>query len=101
MNIITFDYTKKDSSVSKRVLAVMVSPNTMYEGIDITELEAPEQVMFLDEVNTAYAIYLQAITEIKAEFDVNHNYRRFDPLKMTNVVREVVWVLPVFIQDFC
>ena len=90
MNIITFDYTKKDESVSKRILAIMVSPNTMYEGVDITELETPEQALFLDEMNTAYAIYLQAVTEIKAEFDVVHNYRRFDPLKMTNVVREVV-----------
>ena len=90
MNIITFKYTKKDGSVSDRVLAVMVSPNNMYEGVDISELEAPEQVMFLDEVNTAYVTYLEALAKIQVEFDVNHNYRRFDPLKMTNVVREVV-----------
>lgn len=69
---------------------VISRPDTMYEGIDITELEAPEQVMFLDEVNTAYATYLEALAKIQHEFDVTHNYRRFDPLKMTDVVREEV-----------
>lgn len=90
MNIITFDYTKKDESISKRVLAVMVSPNNMYEGVDITELEVVEQALFINEVNSAYAAYLQAVVEAKASFDIVHNYRRFDPLKMTNVVREVI-----------
>jgi len=90
MNIITFKYTKKDSTVSDRVLAVITRPDTMYEGIDITELEAPEQVMFLDEANTAYATYLEAMAQIQYEFDVVHNYRRFDPLKMTNIVHEEV-----------
>ena len=90
MNIITFKYTKKDSTVSDRVLAVITRPDTMYEGIDITELEAPEQVMFLDEANTAYATYLEAMAQIQYEFDVVQNYRRFDPLKMTNIVHEKV-----------
>lgn len=90
MNIITFKYTKKDATVSDRVVMVMSRPDTMYEGIDITELEAADQVMFLEEVNTAYNEYLQALDSIQRNFDVVHNYRRFDPLKMTDVVREEV-----------
>lgn len=90
MNIITFKYTKKDNSVSDRVVAVILKPSTMYEGIDISELEAPEQVMFLDAANAAYATYLEAMAQLQHEFDVVHNYRRFDPLKMTNVVHEEV-----------
>ena len=90
MNIITFKYTKKDGAVSDRVLGVITRPNTMYEGIDLTELEAPEQVMFLDAANVAYATYLEAMAQLQYDYDIVHNYRRFDPLKMTNIVHEEV-----------
>lgn len=42
MKTISFKYTKSDGTSSYRVLAVTVSPNTMYEGIDMTSLEPME-----------------------------------------------------------
>lgn len=90
MKINTFTYTKKDGSVSNRVLAVQVSPNTMYEGMDITELEVADQVMFADAMNKAHDAYLAEIQKVKHDFDVYNQYRRFDPKLMTNVVTETI-----------
>jgi len=90
MQVISFKYTKADRSVSDRVLAVMVKPNTMYEGIDISELANDFQAMFVLEMNNAYEDYLAKVEAIKAEHDVVHSYRRFDPMKMTEVIREEI-----------
>ena len=88
MKTISFKYTKSDGTSSYRVLAVTVSPNTMYEGIDMTSLEPMEMAMFAEDMDAAYTEYLNKITQIKDEFDLNHNYRRFAPDKMTNIVIE-------------
>lgn len=88
MKTLSFKYTKSDGTTSNRVLAVMVSPNTMYEGIDMSELEPAEMAMFERDMDAAYTEYLTKITQIKDEYDVNHSYRRFDPKKMTDVVLE-------------
>ena len=85
MKTLTFKYTKADGSVSYRTLLVMVSPNTMYEGLDISELEPLEMADVELEINKAYNRYLSDIADIKQEFDIKHNYRRFDPSKMTEV----------------
>ena len=90
MNILTFKYNKADNSTSNRVLVPMVKPNTMYEGIDISSLEVADQVMFADAINAAYNTYMATLEAVKAEFDVTHDYRRFDPKRMTEVVREVI-----------
>ena len=90
MNILTFKYTKADGSISNRVLATMIKPNTMYEGIDISSLEPVDQVMFAESINAAYNVYMATLEAVKAEFDVTHDYRRFDPKKMAEVVSEVI-----------
>lgn len=90
MNILTFNYTKDNGKQSDRVLAVMVKPNTMYEGIDISELDMHTQGEFAEEINHIQETYLAALEAVKASFDVKHNYRRFDPKKMQAVVAEVI-----------
>ncbi len=90
MNIITFTYTKKDGSVSNRVLAPSVVPNTMYEGTDISELDMAEQAEFTEALDMIHDAYLEAIKELQDKFDVNHRYRRFDPKLMSNVVKETI-----------
>ena len=85
MNIITFDYTKKDESISKRVLAVMVKPNKMYEGLDLSELSEEEQGAAGEAVTKAYNEYLSALSLVEEQFDLKYRYRRFDTTKMTNI----------------
>lgn len=91
MNIISFDYTKADGKVSKRVISPIVVPNKMYEGTDISELEAEDQVMYCQELGKLQDAYKAQIMALQEKFDLNNRYRRFDPVKMTSVVQEAVW----------
>ncbi len=88
MNIITFDYTKADGKTSKRVLSPVITPNTMYEGTDISELSMAEQVDYVQQLDNIKEFCKKAILELNNSFDVNNRYRRFDPSKMANVVKE-------------
>lgn len=90
MNIITFTYTKTDGSKSKRVLSPSVFPNTMYEGTDISELSMEEQVDYVQALGTLHDEYLAKVSDLNVIFDVNNRYRRFDPSKMTDVVKEAL-----------
>jgi hypothetical protein len=90
MKILTFNYTKDNGKQSDRVLAVLVKPNTMYEGIDISELDMEAQGAFAEEFNRIEETFLASLEAIKASFDVKHNYRRFDTQKMQAVVAEVI-----------
>lgn len=90
MSIITFTYTKKDGSVSQRVLAPSIVPNNMYEGTDISELDMEEQAAFTEGLDMIDNAYLEAIKELQDKFDVNHRYRRFDPKLMSNVIVETI-----------
>lgn len=88
MNILTFTYTKAPDSVSERVLVVSAEPNKMYKGTDISSLDMDAQCEYIEQVAAAKNIYLEAIKEINDKFDLNFNFRQFDPAKMTNIVRE-------------
>ena len=90
MKILSFNYTKTDGKQSDRVLAVLVKPNTMFEGIDISELDMESQGAFAEEFNRIEGIFLASLEAAKASFDIKHNYRRFDPKKMQAVVTEVI-----------
>lgn len=90
MNIITFKYTKADGKESQRTLAVSITPNKFYAGTDISELAQEEQAIYAVKMSDAKAAYLKAIADINAEFDVKHNYRQFDPNKMSNVIEEEI-----------
>ena len=75
----------------RRILPyICFSQSGLYEGIDISELEMPEQAMFAEQLDTAYNEYLDKVNMLKQEFDVVNNYRRFDPVKMTDIVSEQI-----------
>lgn len=85
-----FTYTKADNKASHRALFVIVSPNNMYEGIDISELSMEDQALFIAENEAAKSDFAAEAARIRDKFDVKTMYRRFDPLKMTDVVKESV-----------
>lgn len=90
MNIKTFKYTKANGAVSTRVVSILVSPNIMFEGIDITPLEPVEQAMYAVKMDEAYKVFLEAAALINDEFEMRNQYRRFDPAKMSGVVNEEI-----------
>ena len=88
MNIITFTYAKANGTTSERVLSPIIYPNTMYEGFDITELSYDDQVAYTLELEAAKSDFAAECARIQAKFDVKTMYRRFDPSKMSNVLKE-------------
>lgn len=88
MKTLTFKYTKADGKVSDRVLLVSAEPNKFYAGTDISSLDMEAQVAYIQSVQRAKEAYLEAIKAINDEFDVNYNFRQFDPAKMSDVVDE-------------
>jgi hypothetical protein len=86
MKTITFTYTKADGKSSARTLVVSNEPTKFVSGTDISELEAVDKAMYVEEVKKAKEIYLEMLKQINGEFDVKHNYRQFDPSRMTDVV---------------
>ncbi len=90
MNFMQFTYTKADHKASQRALYVTVSPNNMYEGVDISELSVEDQGLFIAENEAAKSDFLAEAARIRDKFDVKTMYRRFDPLKMTDVTKESV-----------
>lgn len=86
----TFNYTKANGDFSKRVFYPFITPNKMYEGIDISVLEVVDQVQFVEDMNMAKDIYNSAIVNIQNKYDLNQDYRRFDPKRMSDVVEETL-----------
>lgn len=90
MNIISFTYTKADGTASKRVLSPVVQPFTMYEGTDLSELTMEGQVQYCQALGRLQDEHTQKVLLLQASFDLGKRYRRFDPKKMTDVVKEAV-----------
>ena len=90
MNFMTFTYTKADGKISTRAFLPLVVPNTMYEGIDISELDDDQQGDFVAQMEAIRSKYLAEMAVVQAAFDVKNMYRRFDSTKMTNVVKETL-----------
>ena len=85
MKSITFTYTKADNSVSHRTLVVSNEPSKFVSGTDISELSTEDRVLYIAEVEEARGIFLEMLKDINDKFDTNHNYRQFDPSRVTNI----------------
>jgi enoyl-CoA hydratase/carnithine racemase len=88
MKTLTFKYTKADGKVSDRVLVVSAEPNKFFAGTDISSLSDEDQVAYINAIQKAKDVYLDAIKDINDHFDLNFNFRQFDPTKMSDVVEE-------------
>ncbi len=88
MNILTFKYAKSPTDISSRTLAVMVKPNTMYEGTDMSPLEPVDLALYAQEFDAIQTEYLNAVARLNDKFDLNNQYRRFMPAKMIDVIAE-------------
>lgn len=88
MKTLTFKYTKADGKVSDRVVLITAEPTKLYAGTDISSLDMQDQVRYIHAVQRAREDYLEQIKELNEEFDLNFNYRQFDPAKMSDIVTE-------------
>lgn len=90
MKLIDFDYTKKNGEFTKRTLAVVQEPQQFIEGIDVTELDVESFAEFVNQYSKLLDEYKQQQAELINKYDLRHNYRRFIPENMKNVVAEYV-----------
>lgn len=88
MKIKEFTYTKPNGDVSQRTLVELVSPTEHIEGIDVSELDMDAYAEFTQKLNALERSISDQRTQLYAEFDLTHNYRRFVPSRMTNVTTE-------------
>lgn len=90
MKIKEFTYTKPNGDVSQRTLVELITPTEHIEGIDVSELDMDRYAEFIAELKALEdAVYARRM-ELYAQFDLSHNYRRFVPVRMTNVTTEFV-----------
>lgn len=90
MQLNTFNYTKADGTKSTRVLATFHSPTKFYAGTDITELSIEDQALYLEKLEFLHSQYLEAISHLNNDFDLNHRYRQFDAAKITDLKTETI-----------
>lgn len=85
MKLYTFNYTKKDGSISERMLLAMGSPTDKYSGIDLSELEPVDAVKFASEAEQLHEQYVQSLKRLQAQYDVKHSYRQFNEEGVTEL----------------
>jgi hypothetical protein len=90
MKFIEFKYTKADGSVSDRAIIELVTPTKYVEGIDVTKMPEIEFATFTAAMSEMKRVHYEQTMELLADFDLKHNYRKFIPDNMTNVVTEYV-----------
>lgn len=90
MKLLDFEYTKKDGKTSKRVLAVVQEPQKFFEGIDVSELDDESFAEFVNQYSKLLDEYKLQQAMLVSKYDLKHNYRRFIPDNMSNVVAEHV-----------
>ena len=90
MNVTEFTYTKPNGSVSQRTLLTLSTPNTYFEGIDLSELEMDQYAQFIQQFKQIENDYNARFDELLNNFDVTTNYRRFVPERMASVVKETL-----------
>ena len=90
MQIKEFTYTKPNGDVSQRTLVELVSPTEHIEGIDVSELDMDSYAEFIKQLRDLETSLYNQRMSLYANFDLNNNYRRFVPSRMTNVTTEFV-----------
>jgi Ca2+-binding EF-hand superfamily protein len=90
MKFLEFTYTKTDGSTSNRAVIELVTPTRFIEGIDVSQLPEAEFAIFTTAMSEMKRAQHEQTMELLETFDLKHNYRRFIPEQMANVVTEYV-----------
>lgn len=88
MKLVEFHYTKPTGDVSTRAVIEVQQPSKHFEGIDVSELPEAEFALFVQEYRELKQAQHEATLQLLAKHDLQHNYRRFVPERMTNTTTE-------------
>jgi hypothetical protein len=90
MNLLEFTYKKADGTTSSRAIIELVKPTTFVEGIDVSQMPQDEFADFCREFSALKAVQHEETMAMLNQFDLKHNYRRFIPEQMSDVVVDYV-----------
>ena len=90
MKVKEFTYTKANGDVSQRTLVELVTPTEHVEGIDVTELHIDSYADFVQQLKVIEDELYTRRLALYSAFDLQHNYRRFVPSRMSNVTTEFI-----------
>lgn len=85
MDLMTFDYTKKDGTSKHRAVVIHGKPAKHYEGTDVTELDEEDQVAYLTKCNMLVDEFMSKLAELQEEYDLVQSYRTFIPENMQDI----------------
>ena len=87
MKLITFTYEKPNGDVSGRTLYIHKLPVTIehYSGIDLSSSNTEDATSFVKEAEVLSDRHQQEFTQLKAKYDLAHNYRQFKPERMSDI----------------
>lgn len=90
MKVKEFTYTKPTGDVSQRTLIELVTPTEHIEGVDVSSLDMDSYADFIKQLKVLEDELNTRRMTLYAAFDLQHNYRRFVPSRMTNVTTEFI-----------
>jgi hypothetical protein len=90
MKFVEFTYTKADGSTSKRAIIELVTPTKHVEGIDVTSLSEDDFASFTQAMSQLKTAQHNETMSLLDTYDLNHNYRKFNPEQMTDVTTDYV-----------
>lgn len=88
MKLVEFNYTKPTGDTSQRAVIEMVAPAQHFEGVDVSGMPEDEFALFTQAYRELKNAQHEATMHLLEQFDLKHNYRRFVPDRMSNVVTE-------------
>lgn len=88
MKLVEFQYTKRSGEISQRAVIEVVSPRPHFEGIDVSDMPEAEFAVFVNAYRELQTQQQLQTHKLLQEFDLTHNYRRFVPEGMSNVIAE-------------
>jgi hypothetical protein len=90
MKFLEFTYTKADGTKSKRAIIELVTPTKHIEGIDVTNLSEDEFASFTQAISNLKTAQHNETMSLLDTYDLNHNYRKFIPEQMSDVITDYV-----------
>lgn len=90
MKLLEFTYTKSDGSQSSRAVIELQQPCKYVEGIDVSQMPEDQFADFCREFSLLKTAQRDETMRLLAQFDLNHNYRRFIPEQMQSVTTDYV-----------
>ena len=84
MKYTEFTYTDAKGKVTDRKVLVIQEPSNKLMGIDVSEIEPEDCSSFADEYVNLYQQFIDAVEELKDDYDLRHSLRQFIDVNISN-----------------